>query len=58
MARNKFTLGKHRRRSARSYRLRKQTAYMFYRSNTYMKFNPFLYGLKFEIGGEKKWQYL
>ena len=46
MARNKLTLGKHRRCSARSYRLRRQTAYMFYRSNTYLKFNPLMYGLK------------
>ena len=46
MARNKLTLGKHRRRSARSYRLRRQTAFMFYRSNTYLKFNPLMYGLK------------
>ena len=45
MARNKFTLGKHRRRSACSYKLRKQTAYMFYRSNTYLKVNPFMYEL-------------
>ena len=46
MARNKLTLGKHRRHSARSYRLRRQTAYMFYRSNTYLKFNPLMYGVK------------
>ena len=46
MARNKLTLGKHRRRSAHSYRLRRQTAYMFYRSNTYFKFNPLMYGVK------------
>ena len=45
MARNKLTLGKYRRRSARSYKLRKQIAYMFYRSNTYLKVNPFMYEL-------------
>ena len=45
MDRNTFTLDKHRQRSARSYRLRRQTAYMFYRSNTYLKFNPLMYGL-------------
>ena len=45
MARNKLTLGKHRRRSARGYRLRRQTAFMFYRSNTYIKFDPLMYGL-------------
>ena len=46
MARNKLTLGKHSWHSARSYRLRRQTAYMFYRSNTYLKFNPLMYGIK------------
>ena len=46
MARNKLTLGKHRQRSTRSYRLCRQTAYMFYRSNTYLKFNPLMYGVK------------
>lgn len=45
MAHNKLTLGKHRRRSARSYRLRRQTAFVFYRSNTYLKFDPLMYGL-------------
>lgn len=45
MARNKLILGKHRRRSARSYKVHKLTAYMFYRNNTYLKVNPFMYGL-------------
>ena len=45
MARNKLTLGKHRRRSARSYKLRRQTAFMFYRCNTYLKFDPLMYGV-------------
>lgn len=45
MAHNKLTLGKHRQHSARSYRLRRQTAFMFYRSNTYIKFDHSMYGL-------------